>query len=81
MMLSGAVYRLVVASKYASLTPWEYHNFMTCKDGEIVHDLRAQMQLLSGWLTVDVPQCAHEARMAACRIGLCNEACAAGFCG
>ena len=61
-MMAGAVYRLVVASKYASLTKAEYLRFLKLTSDEELHEMRTLMQLISGWMSVDVPQCARKSR-------------------
>ena len=61
-MMAGAVYRLVVASKYATLTKAEYLRFLTLTSDEEAHEMRTLMQLISGWMSVDIPQCARKSR-------------------
>jgi hypothetical protein len=49
---AGAVFRLVIAVRYASLTIEEYMDFLQEPDIAVATELRNQMQLLTGWMQV-----------------------------
>jgi len=61
--------RLVIASKYASLTHEEYYNFMTCEDPVLTLEYQKNLQLVTGWLSVDIGFCSHEANLSLSRMG------------
>jgi len=73
-MAAGAVYRLVIASKYASLTDAEYHRYISCENEHAMNEMRVQLQLITGWSRVDLPFFAHEASLAVQRIGIKPDA-------
>lgn len=57
--LTGVAWRMVVASKYASMSAKEYLEFLTCEDRDMVDEIQNQMQLVTGWTSVDIPFCVH----------------------
>jgi len=44
-LAAGGVYRLIIASRYASLTAEEYVDFLKEQNQSVVAELRSQMQL------------------------------------
>jgi hypothetical protein len=67
--MAAIMFRFVVASKYASLTREEYLTFMMCDDYDVAQQYQFNMQLNTGWLSVDIGFCAHEANLALGRMG------------
>jgi hypothetical protein len=66
---AGTMLRLTIATKYASMSPDEYKMFMMCDDFERAQEYQQHTQLNTGWLSVDIPFCAHEANLALGRMG------------
>ena len=69
-MMAGFVFRCVIASKYASLGKAEYLRFLGETDPVVVGEYRKQMQLLTGWLSLDLVHMVHEAELSFARMGL-----------
>lgn len=63
------VHRVTVAFKYASMSPTEYERFMSCKDPDLISSYISQLQLLSGWLTMDNLVLTFELSSASARLG------------
>lgn len=67
--MAAIMFRLVVASKYASMTHTEYMTFLMCEDENLATEYQHNMQLNTGWLSIDIGFCAHEANLALSRMG------------
>jgi hypothetical protein len=68
-LMGATFFRLAVATKYSSMTPEEYIKFITCKDSELFKQYQKNAQLITGWLSIDMSFCAHEATLALHRMG------------
>jgi hypothetical protein len=69
-LLFFIVHRTTVALKYATMSPTEYARFMNCKDPEQIECYNSQLQLLSGWLSLNELVLYFELSAASSRIGV-----------
>lgn len=76
--MSGAVWipliyfiqhKLIVACKYASMSPSEYKRYMSCHDESILEIYKRQLQLILAWLNRDESVLEFELGAAAIRAG------------
>jgi len=78
-MMAGFVFKCMVASKYASLGKAEYLRVLGETNPVAADENMKELQLLTGWLTLDLAHMIHEAELAFARMGLYNGDCETRF--
>ena len=78
-MMAGFVFKCMVASKYASLGKAEYLRVLGETNPVAADEYMKELQLLTGWLTLDLAHMIHEAELAFARMGLYNGDCETRF--
>lgn len=74
-IMAGIIFRGMVASKYGSLSSDEYHAYLLIENHDEIIDLRIQLQLITGWMGIDVNRMKYESELAFTRLGIYRDEC------